>query len=191
MGETGRGGTDLGPELRREIGEVQVVSRHVVRCSAHPARNLGEPQCLWRLARGCLVRPRCGRDKEHAARTGRAVVARLLANRKDLLLVTGLGSPSYDATAAGDHAKYSYLWGAMGSAAMLGPGLAAAQPQHSLLVHTGDGVMLLALCAPAPHQRVAPSGGGGRSHRRNAWSLGWQPGDRAKKPKLGGAAAGS
>ena len=33
----------------------------------------------------------------------RAAVARVLDGREDLLVVTGLGSPSYDAMAAGDH----------------------------------------------------------------------------------------
>ena len=31
--------------------------------------------------------------------------------------MTGLGSPSYDVMAAGDHDLNYYLWGAMGSAA--------------------------------------------------------------------------
>ena len=79
----------------------------------------------------------------------RAVVARLLVNRQNLLVVTGLGSPSYDAMAAGDHENNFYLWGAMGSAAMMGLGLAAAKPIHSVLVLTGDGEMLMGLGALA------------------------------------------
>ena len=79
----------------------------------------------------------------------RAVVALLLTNRQNLLLVTGLGSPSYDAMAAGDHENNFYLWGAMGSAAMMGLGLAAAKPKHSVLVLTGDGEMLMGLGALA------------------------------------------
>src|SRR5262245_54105839 len=73
----------------------------------------------------------------------RAVVARLLAGRKDLLVVTGLGSSSFDAMAAGDHDQNFYLWGAMGSAAMVGLGLATAKPKNSVLVLTGDGEMLM------------------------------------------------
>jgi thiamine pyrophosphate-dependent acetolactate synthase large subunit-like protein len=79
----------------------------------------------------------------------RAVVARLLANRKDLLVVTGLGSSSYDVMAAGDHDHNFYLWGAMGSAAMVGLGLATAKPKHSVLVITGDGEMLMGFGALA------------------------------------------
>jgi len=75
----------------------------------------------------------------------RKVVARLLQDRKNLLLVTGLGSPTYDAMAAGDDDLNFYLWGAMGSAAMIGFGLAMAQPDRPILVLTGDGEMLMGL----------------------------------------------
>lgn len=77
----------------------------------------------------------------------RAVVKRLLADRGDLLVVSGLGAPSYDVAAAGDHERNFYLWGAMGSAAMLGLGLALAQPAVRVLVVTGDGEMLMGLGA--------------------------------------------
>ena len=75
----------------------------------------------------------------------RAVVANLLGGRKDLLVVTGLGSASYDVMAAGDHDNNYYLWAAMGSAAMVGLGLASAQPNRPVLVLTGDGEMLMGL----------------------------------------------
>ncbi|HEX8666375.1 MAG TPA: thiamine pyrophosphate-dependent enzyme [Beijerinckiaceae bacterium] len=75
----------------------------------------------------------------------RAAVARLLSGRTDLLVVTGLGSPTYDVAAAGDHPLNFYLWGAMGGAAMVGLGLALAQPRRPVLVVTGDGEMLMGL----------------------------------------------
>ena len=76
----------------------------------------------------------------------REAVARLLANRSpDLLVVTGLGSPTYDAMAAGDSDRNFYLWGAMGGAAMVGLGLAKAQPQKAVLVLTGDGEAMMGL----------------------------------------------
>jgi len=75
----------------------------------------------------------------------RAVVRTLLAGRDGLLLVTGLGAPAWDATAAGDNPLTFPLWGAMGSAAMVGLGLALAQPQRAVLVLTGDGEMLMGL----------------------------------------------
>ncbi len=77
----------------------------------------------------------------------RAVVAELLKDRGDLLLVTGLGSPSYDATAAGDVDTNFCLWGAMGSAATVGLGLALAQPDRPVVVITGDGEMYMGLGA--------------------------------------------
>ncbi|MGA9015369.1 MAG: aldehyde dehydrogenase, partial [Acetobacteraceae bacterium] len=57
----------------------------------------------------------------------RAVAAALLRDPGDLLVVTGLGAPSYDAAAA-DRPLNFYLWGAMGGAAMVGLGIALAQP---------------------------------------------------------------
>ncbi len=75
----------------------------------------------------------------------RAAVAALLKDRGDLLVVTGLGSPTYDVHAAGDHDGNYYLWGAMGGAALVGLGLALAQPDRRVLVVTGDGEQLMGL----------------------------------------------
>jgi thiamine pyrophosphate-dependent acetolactate synthase large subunit-like protein len=79
----------------------------------------------------------------------RELVARLLADRGDLLVVTGLGSTTYDCGAVGDHPLNFYLWGAMGSAVTVGLGLALAQPQRRVLVITGDGETLMGLGALA------------------------------------------
>jgi thiamine pyrophosphate-dependent acetolactate synthase large subunit-like protein len=79
----------------------------------------------------------------------RKVVAQILAGRGDALLVTGLGSTTWDAAAAGDDAKNFYVWGGMGGAAMIGLGLALAQPERRVLVITGDGEMLMGLGALA------------------------------------------
>lgn len=79
----------------------------------------------------------------------RAAVAGLLAGRDGLLVVTGLGSASYDVMAAGDHDNNYYLWAAMGSAAMVGLGLASAQPSRPVLVITGDGEALMGFGALA------------------------------------------
>lgn len=77
----------------------------------------------------------------------RAAVKVLLDNRRDLLVVTGLGSPSYDVFAAGEHDGNFYLWGAMGGAAMVGLGLALAQPKRPVVVITGDGEQLMGVGA--------------------------------------------
>jgi thiamine pyrophosphate-dependent acetolactate synthase large subunit-like protein len=79
----------------------------------------------------------------------RAAVRALLENRGDMLLVTGLGSTTWDAAATGDDDRNFYLWGAMGAAAMVGLGLAVAQPKRRVLVVTGDGEMLMGLGALA------------------------------------------
>jgi thiamine pyrophosphate-dependent acetolactate synthase large subunit-like protein len=75
----------------------------------------------------------------------RSVVAHLLKACPQALVVTGLGSPTYDVFAAGDSERYFYLWGAMGGATALGLGLALAQPQRPVLVVTGDGEQLMGI----------------------------------------------
>lgn len=75
----------------------------------------------------------------------REAVATLLAARGDALVVTGLGSPTWDAAAAGDSPLNFYMWGAMGGAAMVGLGLALAQPRRRVVVITGDGELLMGL----------------------------------------------
>ena len=74
----------------------------------------------------------------------RDAVAKLLESRNDALVVTGLGSPSYDVHAHADSDDNYYLWGAMGGAALTGLGIAQAQPDKRVMVITGDGEMLMA-----------------------------------------------
>jgi thiamine pyrophosphate-dependent acetolactate synthase large subunit-like protein len=92
----------------------------------------------------------------------RAAVAALLRDPGDLLVVTGLGAPSYDVSAAGDRPLNFYLWGAMGGTAMVGLGIALAQPHRRVLVLTGDGDMLMGIgslatiaAAGAPNLAIA------------------------------------
>ena len=92
----------------------------------------------------------------------RADVSALLADRGETLVVTGLGSATYDVMAAGDHDGNYYLWAAMGSAATVGLGLAKARPDRSVLVVTGDGELMMgfgalatiAVCSP-PNLSIA------------------------------------
>lgn len=94
----------------------------------------------------------------------RAAMRLLIAERDSLrharesafLLVTGLGATSWDAAAIGDDPRNFYLWGAMGGAAMLGLGLALAQPERPVLVVTGDGEMLMGLSALATIGALRP-----------------------------------
>jgi thiamine pyrophosphate-dependent acetolactate synthase large subunit-like protein len=75
----------------------------------------------------------------------RSVVAGLLADRKETIVVGGLGASTYDIAAAGDHDRNFYLWGAMGGAVMIGLGIALAQPKLPVVVVTGDGEMLMGM----------------------------------------------
>jgi len=75
----------------------------------------------------------------------REVVAELLKDRNDLMVVTGLGAATYDVAAVSHCDHNFYLWGAMGSAAMIGLGLALSSPGRPVLVITGDGEQLMGL----------------------------------------------
>jgi hypothetical protein len=80
----------------------------------------------------------------------RALVRALLRGRENapggsLLAIGGLGAPAWDITAAGDAPENLPLWGGMGGAAMMGLGLALAQPSRRVLVITGDGEMLMGI----------------------------------------------
>lgn len=86
----------------------------------------------------------------------RAAVRGLLEGRGDALVVTGLGSPTYDVAAVGDHPRNFYLWGAMGGTAVLGLGLALARPQTPVIVFTGDGDMLMGVGSFATIAQQAP-----------------------------------
>ena len=78
----------------------------------------------------------------------RDVVAQLLEDRGELLVIGSLSSVS-DITSMGDHDLNFPMWGAMGGGAMLGLGLALAQPRRKTLVVTGDGEMLMGIGALA------------------------------------------
>ena len=75
----------------------------------------------------------------------RMAIRTLLADRGELLVVTGLGSTTYDAASVGDDPRNFYLWGAMGAASMIGLGVAIARPDRRVLVVTGDGEVLMGL----------------------------------------------
>ena len=87
----------------------------------------------------------------------RDVVSRIVRDRGDALFVTGLGSATWDAAAAGDHRNNFYLWGGMGGAAATGLGLARAQPDRRVIVLTGDGEMLMGIGSLATIAVSAPS----------------------------------
>jgi len=75
----------------------------------------------------------------------RVFVSTLLKQLPEALVVTGLGSATYDVFAAGDRDTNYYLWGAMGGSTSIGLGLALAQPSRSVVVITGDGETLMGI----------------------------------------------
>ena len=83
--------------------------------------------------------------RENATIDRREFVSALIDRVPDALIVTGLGSASYDVFAHGERDGNFYLWGAMGGAVPVGLGLALAQPDRSVVVVTGDGEMLMGI----------------------------------------------
>ena len=87
----------------------------------------------------------------------RPFVAALLAARGNALVVPGLGSPTWDCSAAGDSPDYLYSWGGMGQAVPTALGLALAHPERRILALTGDGELMMGIgslgvvAAQAPH----------------------------------------
>ena len=75
----------------------------------------------------------------------RAFIAELLRHRGEALVVTGLGSATWDCFAAGDSPEYLYSWGGMGLAVPTALGVALAQRGRRVLAITGDGEMMMGL----------------------------------------------
>ena len=75
----------------------------------------------------------------------REFVVHLLADRGERLVITGLGTPTFDVNACGDHPLNFYIWSGMGCTAMVGLGLALARPDRRIAVITGDGDLLMGM----------------------------------------------
>ena len=75
----------------------------------------------------------------------RPFVAALLKQRGNALVVPGLGSPTWDISAAGDSPDYLYSWGGMGLAVPTALGIALARPDRRVVVITGDGEMMMGI----------------------------------------------
>ena len=98
-----------------------------------------------------------GRPQPETTLDRRTAVAVLVEGREDVLVVPGLGSPTWDCAALGDNPLHFSMWGAMGNASMIGLGLALAQPARRVLVLTGDGDMLMGLASLATIATQAPA----------------------------------
>ncbi|MGI9499645.1 MAG: thiamine pyrophosphate-dependent enzyme, partial [Geminicoccaceae bacterium] len=86
----------------------------------------------------------------------RKLVAHLLRNRGDSLVVGGLGASTWDLAAADMDDRNVYLWGGMGLACSIGLGLALAQPSRRVMVFTGDGEMMMGIGSLATAAAAAP-----------------------------------
>ena len=75
----------------------------------------------------------------------RLVISELLKERKNSLIVNGLGGTCWDVASLGDNDLNFYVWGGMGNACMIGLGLALSQPDRKVIVITGDGEMLMGI----------------------------------------------
>ena len=76
----------------------------------------------------------------------RHVVEYLISERApQVLAVAGLGSATWDLSAAGNHVRNFCFIGAMGQAAPFALGLALARRRQRIVLFTGDGDMLMSL----------------------------------------------
>lgn len=74
-----------------------------------------------------------------------AAMQMLRASLTDELVIGGIGIASYDLFLAGDRPENFYTWGAMGTPASIGLGLALAAPRKRVIVLDGDGSILMNL----------------------------------------------
>jgi thiamine pyrophosphate-dependent acetolactate synthase large subunit-like protein len=72
------------------------------------------------------------------------------------LVVTGLGSPTWDVASTGNHPQNFNFIGAMGQAVPFALGLAIARPDKQVLAITGDGELLMGLGVLATIGNVQP-----------------------------------
>ena len=88
----------------------------------------------------------------------RPLIESLLTQRPpNLLAVSSLGSCTWDLTAAGDDARNFCFIGAMGQAGPFALGLAMAQPEHRIVLFSGDGELLMSLGVLATIANQAPT----------------------------------
>ena len=80
----------------------------------------------------------------------RDAVPALIGRHEDFLIVSGLAGTSRDVAALTRDGAHTYtMAGAMGGACSIGLGLALARPDKRVLVVTGDGELLMNVCALA------------------------------------------
>jgi thiamine pyrophosphate-dependent acetolactate synthase large subunit-like protein len=86
-----------------------------------------------------------------------AAVPALIGRHEDFLIIAGLGGTAKDVGALTHDGAHGFaMAGAMGAAAMMGLGLALAQPARRVLVVTGDGELLMNVGALATIAVIDP-----------------------------------
>ena len=75
----------------------------------------------------------------------RYVISQILKDRKNSLIINGLGGTCWDVASLGDNELNFYVWGGMGNSCMIALGLALSQPKKKVIVVTGDGEMLMGI----------------------------------------------
>ena len=75
----------------------------------------------------------------------RYVISQILKDRKNSLIINGLGGTCWDVASLGDNELNFYVWGGMGNSCMIALGLALSQPKRKVIVVTGDGEMLMGI----------------------------------------------
>jgi len=87
----------------------------------------------------------------------RDILAPLIPNPEDYLIITGLAGPARDAAKlTGDGANMFTMAGCMGAAVSMGLGTALAAPDRQVLVITGDGELMMNLGSLAVVATMAP-----------------------------------
>ena len=95
---------------------------------------------------GCYRNGVASKQRPEGILDRREAVPKLVGDPKDFLIIAGLAGTSKDiARLCESQPNYYACAGSMGSATMMGLGLALAQPERRVLVVTGDGELLMNL----------------------------------------------
>ena len=62
----------------------------------------------------------------------RYVISQILKDRKNSLIINGLGGTCWDVASLGDNELNFYVWGGMGNSCMIALGLALSQPKRKV-----------------------------------------------------------
>ena len=88
----------------------------------------------------------------------REILARIILNPDDYLIISGLAGPARDVAALTNDAPNTFtMAGCMGAAVSMGLGMSLAAPMREILVITGDGELMMNLGSLASVATIQPS----------------------------------